>query len=311
MNKSTSITRFRERSHCICCGSDSLLPIWEGRFRDKPHRSFIENCNYSEDIISILGDETFSLVSCQNCGMTFHQRILTAEFLNLLYSQWINDAQIEYLEKLSQQGNRSERKFKQGCQYIKHLLRLQKMLKATTEALRILDYGCGDGGFLSLAKLTGFDVYGIDFSSVRNERAAQMGIKVFNDLETFKDCNMGNIHVVTLFQVLEHLENPLGVLKEIAKIMDNEGILIVEVPNCQGIKQPKNFSEFLDVHPLEHINAFTPITLKKMCEQVGYIPIKRIPAHVTTNLVDLFKTEMSRFVQKSPTHQYFKLYKTD
>jgi 2-polyprenyl-3-methyl-5-hydroxy-6-metoxy-1,4-benzoquinol methylase len=309
-NISTNNSLFRERSHCICCDSKRLYPVWEGRFCDEPNQSFIKKCHYSEDVIKILGEEAFSLVSCKNCGATFHRRILRQEDLKILYSQWINNTQIEYMEALCKAGTKSEKEFEKGRQSIKHLLRLQKMLNLkATETIRLVDYGCGDGDFLGIAKLMGFDVYGIDFSSVRNERAAKMGITVFHDLETLKSHQIDKINVVTMFQVLEHLDNPLAVLKDIAKTMEDGGILIVEVPNCQGIKQPKNFSEFCSVHPLEHINAFTPITLQKICEKAGYVPIKRIPAHTTTNLIDIFKTEMGRFIQTSPTHQYFRLHK--
>lgn len=302
---------FRERSHCISCESSKLYPVWQGRFTDQPTRSFIERCHYSQDVIALLGEETFSLVRCENCGMVFHQRILTPEWLNLLYSQWINDAQIEHMEAEYQTANEREILFERGRQCMKHLLRLQKLLLPnTTERFRVLDYGCGDGYFLALAKLFGFGAYGIDFSSVRNERAAKMGIAIFNNLESLESYQIGRMHAATLFQVLEHLEDPLAVLSKIANTMEDGGIFIVEVPDCRGISQPQNFSEFHAVHPLEHINAFTSITLKRMCEQVGFVSIKRIPAQVTTSFLDTVRTEVSRFIQPNRTAQYFRLHKS-
>ncbi|MGH7998289.1 MAG: class I SAM-dependent methyltransferase [Brasilonema sp.] len=300
---------FRERSHCISCGSSKLYPLWQGQFSDQPTSSLIERCHYSEDVTTLLGDQTFSLVRCETCGMIFHQRILTPEWLNTLYSEWINDAQIKHMEAEYQTANKREILFERGRQYTKHLLRLQNLLLPRTEQFRFLDYGCGDGHFLALGKLFGFDVYGIDFSSVRNERSAKMGITIFNSLETLESYQIGRMHAVTLFQVLEHLEEPLAVLNQIANIMEDGGILIVEVPDCRGISQPQNFSEFHAVHPLEHINAFTPITLKKLCEQVGFVSIKRNPAHMTTSFVDILKTEVSRFIQPNKTNQYFRLHK--
>ncbi len=302
---------FRERSHCINCGDTKLKPLWEGRFTDEPTRSFIQRCHYSQDVVARLGTETFSLVRCQTCGIAFHQRILTPEWLNLLYSQWINDAQIEYIEAGYQTAKKREILFERSRQYMKHLLRLQKLLSPSKiEQFRILDYGCGDGDFLALANLFGFNVFGIDFSSVRNQRAAKTSIAIFNDLETLESARVGSIHAVTLFQVLEHLEDPLLVLSKIATIMADGGFLIVEVPDCRGIHQPENFLEFQTVHPLEHINAFTPVTLKRMCEQVGFVFIKRIPAHVTTSSVDILRTEGSRFIQANGTAQYFRLHKS-
>ncbi|MGI2902622.1 class I SAM-dependent methyltransferase [Tolypothrix sp. VBCCA 56010] len=302
---------FRERSHCISCGSSKLHPLWQGKFTSEPTRSFIEKCHYSEDVIALLKEETFSLISCDTCGMVFHQRILTPEWLNLLYSQWINDAQIERMEAEYQTDNKREILFERGRRDTKHLLRLRKLIKSnTTEQFRILDYGCGDGDFLALAKLFGFKVCGIDFSSTRHERAAKTDIPIFNNLGSLKFYDMGKIQAVTLFQVLEHLEDPLATLKQIANKMEDKGILIVEVSNCRGISQPKSFLEFHAVHPLEHINAFTPITLKKMCEQAGFVSLKRIPAHVTTSFVNTLQTEGLRFIQPNQTQQYFRLQKS-
>lgn len=309
-NFSEKSVSFRERDNCISCGSLNLSPQWISKFNNEPTRSFIEKCHYSEDVIKLLGEETFSLVRCEDCGMTFHRRILTPQWLNLLYSQWINNAQIEHMEA-EYYTSKQEVLFSHGRQGTKHLLRLQKLLKVNaTKNLSILDYGCGDGYFLNLAKLFGFDTYGIDFSTVRNERAASRGMTIFNNLEALKSDGIGKMNAVTLFQVLEHLEDPLNTLKNIANVMLDGGILIVEVPDYRGVSQPKNFRDFHNVHPLEHINAFTPISLKRMCEQAGFVAIKRTPTHVTTSVVDLLRTEISRFIQPNTTSQYFRLHKS-
>lgn len=301
---------FRERSHCISCGSDKLHPIWQGRFSDEPTRSFIESCHYSGDALAQLGEEHFSLVRC-DCGMVFHQKILTPQYLNLLYSEWINEDQIKHMEAHYRVGSKQKVLFERGRQSTIHFLRLKKLLVSNeTEGIRILDYGCGDGHFLALAKLFGFDTYGIDFSSIRNEQSAKMGISIFNNLEALENRRIPKMHTVTLFQVLEHLEEPLTILKKIANVMEDGGILIVEVPDCRGIKQPQDFFEFHFVQPLEHINAFTPTSLKRMCISAGFVAIKRIPAHVTTSFVDISHEQVSSFLQRSKTAQYFRLRKS-
>lgn len=303
--------KFRKRENCITCNSSNLYPLWQGKFANEPIRSFIQRCSYSQDLVKIIGEETFSLVNCQDCNTSFHQHILTPEFLNLLYSQWINDAQIEQLEAEVRTGKKKyERLFEINRQSIKHLIRLQKFRKQfASEEFRILDYGCGDGKFLMFTKLFGFQSYGIDFSSTRKERAVQQGITIYNNLEELSTHQADKMHCVTLFQVLEHLEEPLLVLNQIANIMEDRGILIVEVPDCRGITQPQNFLEFSCIHPLEHINAFTPESLINICSRAGFVPMKRIPTHATTGLMDVIRTEISRFIQPKSTSMYFRLSK--
>lgn len=63
------------------------------------------------------------------------------------------------------------------------------------------------------------------------------------------------------------------------------------------------------VHSLEHINAFTSKTLIKICSKAGFVPIKPIPAHAKTSLIDIIRTEISRFVQPGSNSMYFQLCK--
>ncbi|NNF91186.1 MAG: hypothetical protein HKM96_07365, partial [Boseongicola sp.] len=63
-------------------------------------------------------------------------------------------------------------------------------------------------------------------------------------------------------------------------------------------------TEFHNVHPLEHLNCFTPATLTRFVESVGLVPMSRKPAHVTTRLKDVLRTEASRFWQPKTTTLY-------
>jgi hypothetical protein len=78
------------------------------------------------------------------------------------------------------------------------------------------------------------------------------------------------------------------------------------VPNCSGIDTLRTLDQFNLVHPLEHINVFEPNTLSEFCRRAGFVPIPRRPAHVTSRLADICKTEASRFITRPTTNQYFR-----
>jgi hypothetical protein len=59
------------------------------------------------------------------------------------------------------------------------------------------------------------------------------------------------------------------------------------------------------VHPLEHVNAFTPRTLERLARAAGLEPARRIPAHATTSLRDVVRTELSRALARPTTSRYF------
>lgn len=297
--------QFQERRYCISCGGNKFEIVWSGRFCEEPTRSHLQRCFYNGDVISTLADESFYLVKCNSCNQLFHRRILTSKWLRILYSQWINDLQIERFEK-THLGNERKRRFEQARQLVKHVLRLQELIEPSTDRLQLLDYGCGDGMFLTVAAIFGFKYHGVDFSISRAERARHHGITILPSLDAFDALQTGPVDVVTLFEVLEHVDQPLELLSNLHQRLKKRGMVIVEVPDCRGVKNGDSFEDFHRIHVLEHINAFTPNTLKAMFSRAGFCAIRRKPAHVTTRSIDLFRTELSRVVQPSSTAMYFR-----
>lgn len=101
---------------------------------------------------------------------------------------------------------------------------------------RVLDIGCGSGNFLAKLKALGWDVYGIDPSSIA------VKIAKGRDLKNIQQGVIGAVKfpdnffdVVTMFHVFEHIPNPRKVLSEIKRILKPGGFLIIGVPNFNGV----------------------------------------------------------------------------
>jgi 2-polyprenyl-3-methyl-5-hydroxy-6-metoxy-1,4-benzoquinol methylase len=297
----------RKRGTCITCESKNLNAIWEGRFSDPFVRNNIELDCYRGDVLSELRNQRFCRVVCSNCGTSFHDIILTDEWLDILYSEWIDHHQIErYEAALADRYKKNP--FETSCQLIKHCLRINAHLKKVSNGrIRILDFGCGDGEFLQVASVFGFSCYGVDFSAIRQDRAANQSIKIYRGLSDFDSIESEKLQAVTLFQTLEHVTEPLRLLQNLSERMQKKGVLLAEVPNCHGVGVPATREEFHALHPLEHINHFTPKTLEMICRKAGFTKIKRLPAHVTASLLDVAKTELSRFYTPPKTSMYFRL----
>lgn len=305
-----SVAQFKQRENCVSCGSSSFHSIWKGRFNEIYVKDYLQQHFYNADLPLILKDNEFNLVQCDQCGMMFHARILTQDWLKVLYSEWIDSTQIEKFEAAYGIDTTSHAYLlNKGKQLLKHALRLNHLLEKNfphAKNFNILDYGCGDGRFLAAANMFGFNAYGIDFSTTRIARSAQSGIAIFNSLQAFEEQQIENLHAITLFETLEHVDEPLALLNKLASYLQPKGVLIVEVPDCSEIRgRPETADAFHEVHPLEHINNFTPKTLRTFCERAGFSPISRLPAHITTATLDLLKTEASRFIQLQQTSQYF------
>jgi SAM-dependent methyltransferase len=300
---------FRVRDRCISCGGGQLKPLWVGDFSSEPVRSWLRGFHYEADTDAVLSSQRFERVACATCSMAFHRFVLDETWTRVLYEEWISPKQIESFEH-AHHGSNPDSKSAMAAQLIKHALRIRKILSSNRRQrpIRVLDFGCGDGGFLTAANLLGLDVFGIDFSVTRQSRAHRRGIPVCGSLAEFDALGAGRLDAVTLFEVLEHVAQPLELLVELRRRLGPGGVLIVEVPDCSRVPTvPRTFDHFHDVQPLEHLNHFTPITLRGICERAGYRPIPKPPAHVTTDSLAVVRSEASRFIQPRSTSQYFRL----
>lgn len=145
---------------------------------------------------------------------------------------------------------------------------------------RVLDIGCAFGHFLSLCDNYGLETYGIEISDYaidrasRNTRAKLYKHNVNQGLGLFRD---NYFDIVVMFDVIEHIESPFGLLKEVFRILAPSGKLVITTPNLNAIGRyvmKKNWHGFKDE---THINLFTPLALSFTAQKAGF-DIKRTEA---------------------------------
>ncbi|MDD5547611.1 MAG: class I SAM-dependent methyltransferase [Candidatus Pacebacteria bacterium] len=99
---------------------------------------------------------------------------------------------------------------------------------------RLLDIGMGTGNFLAAAVKSGYDGYGVDFDSEAIETAKRVfGLKNVStgDLDgVLKDFGEKSFDIVTMFEVVEHLENPAEFIEKSKRLLKNGGYLAISVP---------------------------------------------------------------------------------
>lgn len=258
-----------------------------------------------------LADSPIELAQCADCETLFHENILDAASLEVLYSAWIDEDQIDALTETVDARTPSAIQFENATKHVRHIVRLNRLLGKQfgkgSGPWRLLDFGCGAAEFLKHASLFGFRTWGVDFSTTRADQALSQHISIIPSLHAYREDSNEPVHAITLFQVLEHLDQPRKTLFELSEVLIDGGILIVEVPDCStdAVGAPRSFDEFRNVHPLEHINAFTPDSLTRLVESTGFTKINPGPAHVTVRPEALVKSELTRFYEPKRTNQYF------
>lgn len=301
--------RFVERANCITCGSTNLVQMASGRFNDDPLRSFIANDPWGESPLPYVADDQWAFVGCGDCLTRFHRRILAPEWIERCYSDWITQ---EAMEKFLAPQNTPQKKFDKARQHVSHVLRLEKLTRDIRRggAVRVLDFGCGWGTFLAMCARFGFEGYGIDFAP---DRRKQGQVSIFPGIQDLKSelhqGGVGFFHAITLFEVLEHLADPLTALKSLNDFIVPGGVLILETPDCTGVEDIRNDRDYQAIHPLSHINAFTPESLRSIAGYAGFLPINCGVAQVTCDFKKVVKTEAKRALWKflkPTTQQYFR-----
>jgi len=126
----------------------------------------------------------------------------------------------------------------------------------------LLDYGCGTGEFLLHMKNAGWSVQGAEPS----EKARSVGIQ--NGLDIKKDINQisGSFNVITLWHVLEHIENAHEVIDSLSRKLTPDGILIIAVPNRDSLDARVYKSHWVAFDAPRHLYHFRPQDMVRFLE---------------------------------------------
>ncbi|MBI4387245.1 MAG: class I SAM-dependent methyltransferase [Elusimicrobia bacterium] len=140
---------------------------------------------------------------------------------------------------------------------------------------RLLDVGCGGGGFLNRARGEGFEVSGLDFNKTRLEAIrAQLGIETvyYGSLTDFARSHPSRrFDVITLFQVLEHLDDPGLWLDAAHFLLEPEGVLFIGVPNRERTFDPFRGPGMEEIdNPPHHLTRWSARSLKGILERHSF-----------------------------------------
>lgn len=95
----------------------------------------------------------------------------------------------------------------------------------------VLDIGCGDGEFLILCRRAGWACAGIELSQRAAARAVKKGITMLPPHALEQGDGAGQFDVVTLINVLETVADPLAMLRQAARVLTSDGIIVVRATN--------------------------------------------------------------------------------
>jgi SAM-dependent methyltransferase len=133
----------------------------------------------------------------------------------------------------------------------------------------LCDIGCGDGRYLKMFSEAGFDVVGVEPDPIARQRASEFG-QVFDGTAEDVPFIDSKFDIVLLSHVLDACIDPPAALKNAASLLNKNGTLIAEVPNCASLGFRVHQSNWPWVDIPRHLTFFTEKSLQAMLERAGF-----------------------------------------
>jgi SAM-dependent methyltransferase len=198
------------------------------------------------------------LIECPSCSLLYGSPVLSTETLAGAYRDAAFDS-----------GNEAQYASKTYAREIRKIMRRLPDLNGS------LDIGTGDGAFLERLLGLGFqDVTGVEpsqapYDAARPEIRSRIRLGLFRS----EDYPRASFSLVTCFQTMEHLWDPLGIARALLPLLKPGGGFVIVVHNryalsarVLGFKSP--------IFDVEHLQLFSPKTASSLLERAGYQHVK-------------------------------------
>ncbi len=230
----------------------------------------------------------FDIVKCQNCGLVYiNPRPTKSEIFEFYQDYTLHKYRVKDAKGNKDLFGRIYNSIANNSSF--NPFRLKGKVKSC-----VLDIGCGIGYYLKKLKDEGWETYGVEISPIAVKIGReQFGLDISQG-DVTDACFKENFFDVVLMQwSLEHMHDPLSVLSEVRKIIKNNGIFIIGVPNIDGLSARIFKDLWYDLDAPRHLYHFSPKTLNLALEKTGFITEKIIysptPATIRNSLNHFFK----------------------
>jgi len=215
------------------------------------------------DLLLHRNEVSATFVKCASCGLVYQNPRPTftemAAHYPPEYESYAPEPDLENSSWLLRQAIRYG--VAKRCRYITRY----------KHAGRLLDVGCASGIFLQgIRNLGKWEPYGVEINAEVARLAQEHGLDVRPG--TLEQAGYADEYfdAVTLWDVLEHLHDPVGSLSEIHRILKPDGLVVIRVPNGNS-RDSRLFGRYwAGLDSPRHLYIFTPEILAKMLDATGF-----------------------------------------
>lgn len=252
------------------------------------------------------------IIKCQNCTHIQLFPIPTPEenqkfydadkVLQFLFSEknrkFYNDDKTSKNKKLNAMQIMREKSKKDT------LIHVNLTKKISGKKSRILEIGSGYGFFLKFMNQEGYNITGIEISKIRRNYAKRISkVSVMNYDINEQVPEIGKFDTIVMFAVLEYISDPVNFLKNISKLLKNNGTLLIKIPNADDLSLKHHESYRNWFWQRAHANYFSPKVLKLVLKKAGFKNI-RISGLQRYSIENMFNWKLTGSPQlKNPTYE--------
>ena len=220
----------------------------------------------------LLSSEEFELWKCKSCGFIFTQHVPPPDEIGKYYRSQDYVSHSDTRQGLMNKVYHMARNIMLGRKF--------RMIDQVAQGKKMLDIGTGTAYFPAYMKGKGYRVAGVEIDNKAREFAKkEFGLTVYSP-EQFLDNHINEkFDVITLWHVLEHLDDFNLYLKKMLEHLEEEGTLVIALPNCTSL-DARFYKEFWAGYDVpRHLWHFTPSSFKMLAEKHGLVisKMKRLP----------------------------------
>jgi 2-polyprenyl-3-methyl-5-hydroxy-6-metoxy-1,4-benzoquinol methylase len=240
---------------CLDCGAATLDPRPSAASIARAYRSYYTHAGVERNFL-VPGDRPDLKVK-RAVHLSYYNRCFGYRFADALPLGWLAIAASDW---------RSAR----AGQFIRHL-------PAPHEGARLLDVGCGDGGFLRVARTLGYSAQGIEFDPAAAALAERQGFAVHVGGLAETQLPAGAFDQITLSHVIEHLHDPVAALARLCGWLKPGGRIWLQTPNVESAGAQRYGADWRGLEPPRHVVLFGPGSLRQALERSGFAAMALMP----------------------------------
>lgn len=233
-------------------------------------------CGSSERVEVLVGPDyfmhlpgIFHLVRCQRCALLYQSPRPSLAEIGRYYPDTYGSytsAQTGLRARRGLIGRVIRRGLERRCRLLDQIVP-----EVDGRHRRLLDVGCASGLFLEAMLKYRWQVEGVELNATAAQAtSARLNIPVYaGPLEQARYAD-ASFDAVTLWDVLEHLHDPLASLRELRRILRPGGAIFLRVPNAASYVA-RWWGRYWSGYDLpRHMTLFTPSTLTQMLAEAGF-----------------------------------------